>query len=115
MPLNFEPVSLDKQNNYLRYFSQCPQKASDYSFVNLWGWADVYGLHWAWSDQLVWIKQTIPNEVFWAPMGLWSEIDWNTCFDRYFKPPTVFMRVPEDLMMLWRERIGNRIIVEESR
>lgn len=115
MPLDFEPVSLDKQNHYLKFFSQCPQKASDYSFVNLWGWADVYGLHWAWSDQLVWIKQTIPNEVFWAPVAVWSEIDWNTCFDRYVKSPAVFMRVPEDLMMLWRERIGNRIIIEESR
>jgi len=43
MPLNFEPISLDKQNKYLKCFSLCSQKASDYSFVNLWGWAEVYG------------------------------------------------------------------------
>jgi uncharacterized protein len=115
MPLNFEPISLDKQDKYLEYFSQFPQKASDYSFINLWGWADVYGLYWAWSDQMVWIKQTIPNEVFWAPVAPWPEIDWNRCFDEYLDSRAVFHRVPEDLMVLWQEKMGNRIFIEESR
>lgn len=115
MPLNFEPISLDKQNKYLKCFSQCSQKASDYSFVNLWGWAEVYGLYWAWSDQIVWIKQTIPNEVLWAPVTSWSEIDWNRYFNEYFEISTTFQRIPEDLLTLWKKRIGNRIIVEEAR
>jgi hypothetical protein len=115
MSLIFEPISLDKQNKYLKCFSQCSQKASDYSFVNLWGWAEVYGLYWAWSDQVVWIKQTIPNEVFWAPVASWPEIDWSRYFNTYFKAPTIFHRIPEDLLMLWKKRIGNRITVEEAR
>ena len=115
MPLNFEPISLDRQNEYLKYFSKFPQKASDYSFVNLWGWADAYGLYWSLSDQMVLIKQTIPNEVFWAPVAVWSDIDWNLCFDRYFNSKTAFMRVPEDLAVLWEEKIGDRILIEESR
>ncbi|MBW2604417.1 MAG: DUF2156 domain-containing protein [Deltaproteobacteria bacterium] len=115
MPLNFEPISLDKQNEYLKYFSQCSQKSSDYSFVNLWGWAEVYGLYWAWSDQIVWIKQTIPNEVLWAPVASWPEIDWKRYFNEYFHIPVTFQRIPEDLLMLWKKRIGNRIMVEEAR
>jgi hypothetical protein len=115
MPLNFEPISLDRQDQYLKYFSQFPQKASDYSFVNLWGWATVYGLYWAWADQMVWIKQTIPKEVFWAPVAPWPDIDWNLCFDKHFNSTAVFHRVPEDLMVLWKEKIGNRIVIEESR
>jgi hypothetical protein len=75
----------------------------------------VYGLYWAWSDQMVWIKQTIPKEVFWAPVAPWPEIDWNRCFDEYFDSTAVFHRVPEDLMVLWKEKIGNRIFIEESR
>ncbi|MGA8181377.1 MAG: phosphatidylglycerol lysyltransferase domain-containing protein, partial [Desulfobacterales bacterium] len=110
-----EPISLDRQDQYLKYFSQFPQKASDYSFVNLWGWATVYGLYWAWADQMVWIKQTIPKEVFWAPVAPWPDIDWNLCFDKYFDSTAVFHRVPEDLMVLWKEKIGNRIVIEESR
>ena len=66
MALNFETIGLDKQNQYLDKFYRCLQKPSDYSFVNLWGWSDDYGLYWAWSDDVVWIKQTIPNEAFWA-------------------------------------------------
>lgn len=115
MPLDFEPISLDRQDKYLKYFSQFPQKASDYSFVNLWGWMEVYGLFWAWTDQMVWIKQTIPKEVFWAPVGPWQDIDWNLCFDRYFDSSAVFHRVPEKLMLLWKEKIGDRIFIEESR
>jgi uncharacterized protein len=115
MTLNFEPISLDRQDQYLKYFSQFPQKASDYSFVNLWGWATVYGLYWAWADQLVWIKQTVPKEVLWAPVAPWPDIDWNLCFDKYFDSTAVFHRVPEDLMVLWKEKIGNRIVIEESR
>jgi hypothetical protein len=115
MPLNFEPISLDRQENYLKYLLNSPQKASDYSFINLWGWAEVYGLYWAWSDQMVWIKQTIPKEVFWAPVTAGSEIDWNLCFDKYFNSTTVFQRVPEYLAVLWKEKIGNRIVIEESR
>ena len=40
MILNFIPISLDRQSDYLEYFEKCPQKASDYSFANLWGWAN---------------------------------------------------------------------------
>ncbi|MFH1991377.1 MAG: hypothetical protein ABIK98_03065 [Pseudomonadota bacterium] len=38
--LEFEPISLEKQQAYLQRLSECPQKSSDYSFVNLWGWAE---------------------------------------------------------------------------
>jgi hypothetical protein len=51
MSLVFEPITLDKQEEYSEYFSMCSQKTSDYSFVNLWGWAEEYGLTWAWLDK----------------------------------------------------------------
>ena len=115
MSLNFEPIILDKQHEYLECFAQCSQKASDYSFVNLWGWTKEYGLYWAWSDRLVWIKQTIPEEFYWAPIGTWEEIDWNKCFDDYFSSSTVFIRIPEILLQLWKESFGQKIIMEETR
>ena len=113
MPLNFEPISLGKQDKYLEYFSHFPQKASDYSFINLWGWADVYGLCWAWSDPIVWIKQTIPSEVLWAPVASWPEIDWNRYFDEHLDSAAVFHRVPEDLMVLWQAKMGNRVAIAQ--
>ena len=115
MSLNFEKVSLGKQNEYLEYFAECPQKPSDYTFLNLWGWAEVHGLYWAWSDNLVWIKQTVPDEVFWAPIGSWAGIDWPMCFDDYFDEQIEFSRIPEDLLQLWKANIGHRIIAEDAR
>jgi hypothetical protein len=78
--LVFEPISLDRQADYKDLLNSCPQIASDYSFLNLWAWVDEYGLCWAWEDNLVWIRQTIPHELFWAPVGPWDQIDWRTQF-----------------------------------
>ena len=113
MPLNFEPIRLDKQNKYLKHFAQCSQKASDYSFVNLWGWTVEYGLRWAWKDGLVWIKQTIPETVYWAPVGQWKDTFWDHSLYDYFTSQAVFTRIPEDLARHWKEQLGNRIIIEE--
>ena len=115
MSLIFEPITLDKQKEYSEYFSMCSQKTSDYSFVNLWGWAEDYGLSWAWSNKLVWIKQTVPEEIYWAPVGLWEDVDWKQCFDEYFSTKTIFSRMPENLIRLWKDSFNHLITIEESR
>jgi len=115
MSLIFEPITLDKQKKYLEHFAVCSQKASDYSFVNLWGWAEEYGLCWAWSDNLVWIKQTVPAELYWAPVGLWEDVDWKRCFDEYFNERIIFNRIPENLLQIWTDRSENLISTEETR
>lgn len=115
MRLNFEPITLNKQLDYLEYFVACPQKASDYSIINLWGWAEEYGLNWSWSDGLVWIKQTIPEQLYWAPVGPWEKIDWANNLPRFFDHKTVFIRIPEILMEFWEKDVGSRIIKEEDR
>ena len=115
MSLTFEPINPDKQKEYSEHFTVCSQKASDYSFVNLWGWAEEYGLHWTWSDKLVWIKQTIPEELYWAPVGLWEGVDWKRLFNEYFSRRTIFTRIPENLLRLWRGSFQHLITIEESR
>ncbi|MGD8768914.1 MAG: phosphatidylglycerol lysyltransferase domain-containing protein [Desulfobacterales bacterium] len=115
MSLNFEPITLDKQKEYSKHFALCSQKASDYSFVNLWGWAEEYGLSWAWSDNLVWIKQTVPEKMHWAPVGAWESVDWNKCFSEYFSSETLFDRMPESLLRLWEDSFNHLISFEESR
>ena len=69
MNLKFEPIRLEKQQAYLKLLEKCAQKSSDYSFSNLFGWGEEYGLSWAWQDGLVWIKQTRPDVCCWAPIG----------------------------------------------
>jgi len=115
MSLIFEPITLDKQKEYSEYFSMCSQKTSDYTFVNLWGWAEDYGLSWAWSNKLVWIKQTVPEEIYWAPVGLWEDVDWKQCIDEYFSTKTIFSRMPENLIRLWKDSFNHLITIEESR
>ncbi|MFO7559512.1 MAG: phosphatidylglycerol lysyltransferase domain-containing protein [Desulfobacterales bacterium] len=115
MLLNFEPISLDGQAEYLKYFEGCPQKTSDYSFINLWGWAEEYGLSWAWTEKLVWIKQMRPAVQYWAPVGFWDMVDWNRRLMEFPGMSSTFIRVPENLLALWEKNIDRPLSVQEAR
>jgi hypothetical protein len=115
MPLAFEPINLDRQTEYLGFLDACPVKSSDYSFVNLWSWADAYGLLWAWTSKLVWIKQTYPQDVFWAPVGAWNQVKWEETEPFRLQQGVSFIRVPETLATLWQAMPGNRVSLEASR
>ena len=115
MSLVFEPITLDKQKQYAEYFSMCSPKTSDYSFVNLWGWSEEYGLNWSWSDNLVWIKQMVPEELYWAPVGVWQGVDWRRFFDEHFTTRAIFNRIPETLLQIWKDTVSHLITIEESR
>jgi len=114
MNIEFEPISLEKQEEYLALLSKCSQSASDYSFANLWGWGEEYGLHWAWQDDLVWIKQTKSPHTCWAPLGSWADVDWKTIFASIDRQ-TVFTRVPQKLLEIWQSHLGDQINFEEER
>ena len=113
MSLTFEPISLDRRDEYLKRFAQCPQKASDYSFANIWGWADNYGLEWAWGDQCVWIRQTVPDVLNWAPVGPWDTLPWEKCPSLHEQ--LTLTRVPHTFAALLKQRLGKRLAITKAR
>ncbi|GFK93640.1 hypothetical protein NNJEOMEG_01474 [Fundidesulfovibrio magnetotacticus] len=109
----FEPLALGGRDEYLARLARCPQKVSDYSFANLWGWCEEYGLEWSFGDSHVWLRQTRPETVYWAPVGPWETVDWSRC-------PTLngggsFIRVPARLADIWSEALPGRVEVSEAR
>jgi hypothetical protein len=114
MALTFEPISLDRQKDYLDLLSRCPQVASDYSFLNIWAWADEYGLQWAWDGELAWIKQSRPTEAFWAPVGPWETIEWKAR-PALRNGQAGYIRVPEKLAGIWQSCFGEVVEVEPQR
>ena len=115
MALQFEPIGLEKQKEYQKLLAQCTQIASDYSFLNLWGWAEEYGLRWAWEDDCVWIQQTRPDILYWAPVGPWTEINWTQRIEEIQNGHTTIIRVPEKLAESWRSSLGGMATIEEER
>ncbi len=103
MPLQFELIQLEQQSAYLEFLDACPNKASDNSFVNLWGWADIYGLEWAWSSDLVWVRQTRPEPIYWTPVGNWSAVDWNQTLKENYNGSIQFGRIPNELLGIWQQ------------
>lgn len=115
MKLFFDPISFEKQSAYLEFFSRCPQKTSDYSFANLWGWAEEYGLCWAWENDSVWLKQSRPDIGYWAPMGSWADIHWPERFNKLGVGACTFHRIPDALVQIWKTSLADRIRVEAER
>ena len=113
MSLQFATPRLEDREAYLGYLAQCPQCASDYSFANIFGWAEEYGLEWAFAENRVWIRQTRPELVYWAPVGSWRDLQWRDC--ALVKQGATMIRVPEQLMLLLQERLGDLARVEQAR
>jgi len=113
MDHTFCPISLDGQAEYNRLLAQCTQKPSDYSFVNLWGWGREYGLEWSFSEECVLIRQTIPQTLYWAPIGNWQETNWNVLLESLPQDAS-FIRIPEELKNIW-ERTVSGVQVQECR
>ncbi len=108
---SYEAIDKSRHEAYLAKYALCPQKGSDYSFANIWGWAEVYGLEWCWHEDLVWLRQNSPEPVYWAPVGPWLNVDWSSCC----LAGKTFIRVPEILALLWQEQLGDRVHLEEAR
>lgn len=115
MTMCFHPIGMDRQREYLAVLDGCPEKFSDYSFINLWGWAEIHGLEWAREENHFWIRQTIPETIYWAPVGPWTGTDWQKIFEDQVPGDAVFLRVPEMLAGIWEEAFKGRMDVQESR
>ena len=115
MQLTFRPLTLENQNAYNRLLAQTPLKTSDYCFLNLWAWKDIYGLEWAFDQGLVWIRQNQPQSVYWAPVGDWESIDWPARFDSLCHEAASFTRIPDALHNLWREKLGDKLRLQPDR
>lgn len=110
---NFSNLSLSYKEKYSDLFQSAQERASDYSFTNIWAWHCERGYKIAFADGLCWLRLTNPS-VFWAPIGNW-ERDWSATLENNFPDGAVFERVPKTLAELLREQLGDRIEIEEQR
>lgn len=65
----FKPLSLAHREPYQQLLSAMPHKASDYTFGNLWAWAEEHGLSLLIEPTVAFIMQTRPKRMLWAPVG----------------------------------------------
>ncbi len=113
--LKFESIDLGRQDQYLELLTSSRIAASDYSFINLWAWAEVFGLQWAWEEDLVWIRQTEPESVFWAPVCVPEKVSWREALERLGEESPSFIRVPLVYADLWEQLLPGQADVREER
>lgn len=116
MSKKFIPVSLDDSQRYYDIWQRTPQRSLDYTLANLWGWQEYYGLEWCFEDSMCWIRQTRPYEVCWAPVGDWNAVAWKSLLPCSFNETAhEVVRVPEELLHVWQERLPGLVDAEEDR
>ncbi|MDF1591336.1 MAG: phosphatidylglycerol lysyltransferase domain-containing protein [Desulfobacterales bacterium] len=70
---------------------------------------------WAWENDLVWLKQTKPEVCYWAPIGAWQEINWPERFTRLAITSGTFIRIPDEMVHIWKTGLADRLQIESTR
>jgi hypothetical protein len=115
MPLSFRPLALADGPALTRALRESSQKASDYTFVNLWAWQEDRRYEVAFADGLVWLRQTHPQERLWSPLGSWQRDDWKELLTKHFPHGASFHRVPEKDALILADRLGPQVSLDEER
>ncbi|MBL3593425.1 MAG: DUF2156 domain-containing protein [Synergistaceae bacterium] len=115
MPLSFRPLALADGPALTRALRESSQKASDYTFVNLWAWQEDRRYEVAFADGLIWLRQTDPQERLWAPLGSWQRDDWEELLTKHFPHGASFHRVPEKDALILADRLGPQVSLDEER
>lgn len=114
MNTDFVPVTLDLYDDYMAFFHAAPRRSADYTFTNLWGWAEYYGLSLSFRDDLCWVRQNRPFPRIWAPVGDWGKADWESHPE--LREGVTLYRVPDEMAEVLREHLGEeRVAAEPSR
>lgn len=115
--LAFEDINLQHVGSYMEHWERTMQRASDYSFPILWGWASDYGYQVAVEKdtELFWIRQTLPKIYNLAPIGDWIRSDWAELITERYGKKSEFWLVPEALLNIWKEQFGDAIEAETDR
>lgn len=109
MGLKWEPLSMERREDYGERFGLTPERSAHYTFASLWGWNVNCGYEWAWDGPLVWIRANIPSRLPMAPVGDWNAVDWGSILPDRILPGTVFYDVPTGLARLWEQALPGRV------
>ena len=101
---------MERMKEYSALFALCGEKASDYSFINIWGWSEERRYEWAFGDGLCWLRLTSGAEPeYWAPVGNWDRSDWPELINELFVPGTVFERTKSSFMSSGQSELINEL------
>lgn len=114
--LKFNQIDFESAVRYSGLYAQCEEKASDYTFSNIWNWNEKYHFEWAFADDLCWLRHKIDGKVvYYAPIGHWKRTDWKKLLNKYFPHGFDFVRVPDYLATVLAEQFEEKLSIKEQR
>ena len=114
--LSFHKLSLKDKDEFSAYYQACPQKSSDYSFINLWSWQEKYHTELAYADDLCWIRQSCGGKVFYAaPIGDWNRAEWQKIISRRLGTEFALKKLPEALALKLEMDFPGMLVLKNDR
>ncbi len=120
MSFEYMPVTIGLRAEYEAFRARTPRRSADYTFTNVWGWADYYGLEVSFRPDLCWVRQSKPWPIYWTPIGDWNAADWASHPE--IRQGVTLHRAPDELAALLAGRLNpagaegpGRVRAEESR
>lgn len=113
--LKFHSLDIEHKQDYIKVYNECPERAADFSFINLYAWAVERNFEIAFSHGLFWIRASEESRSsLWSPVGPWFSVDWGSALAGLFPEGTVIERVPEKLALHLKETLGEKILITEQ-
>ena len=115
--IDFQSFGIEDNARYKNYLHLCIQIPWNLSPLILLNDAERFDLKRGYAADLCWHKRILDDgSEYWSPpAGDWDEIDWQKVFAAHVPAGTNFRNVPEYLMLLWKEQLGDSIDVTEDR
>ena len=114
--INFENYDISDNPRYFEHLNRCMQIPGSASSVVVLGLKDSCKIQRGYAENLCWQKEIDDGKEIWLPpIGDWDEINWKKVFAENVPAGTIFSEVPEYLIKLWQNQLGDSIEVETDR
>ena len=122
--IKFEAFGPEDIAQYREYYKKCAQMSADLSPLIILGWrlvgekTESSKVLRGYASDLCWhaVNDYYLGRDYWtAPAGDWEQADWEKIFAEHVPAGTKFSFVPERLVSLWQEALGQEIEAEEDR
>ena len=110
--LKFEKFNYHDTKRYLEYLNECKEICGFFSPYYQLVYKRALRARRAYYEGLCWTKSESEKKYL-APIGNWDNCDFASLFKECFPNGAEFEFVPEYLLELWKEQLGNMIIVNE--
>ena len=114
--IDFQDFDFADNERYVKYLKRCIQIPTIFAPQVLMSYKEPFKFQRGYAADLCWHKGVYNDMELWTPpAGDWDEINRQEVFAQYVPEDTTFVYVPEYLVKLWQQQLGDAVEVDKDR